>query len=75
MREMYQLSVASEDAPNELEYVDLTFAENNCVNVGQASGLRPSGPQAWTLTPLQVLQTPSNLGGKHGTGHVATEKC
>src|SRR5213082_839858 len=33
MRGMYKLSVAPEDAPNEPEYVDLTFKNGNCVHV------------------------------------------
>src|SRR6184192_3708368 len=33
MRGMYKLSVAPEDAPNESEYVDLTFDDGNCVKV------------------------------------------
>src|SRR5881296_2064376 len=33
MRDMYKLSVAPEDAPNEPEYVDLVFENGNCVAV------------------------------------------
>src|SRR6266446_8962156 len=33
MRDMYKLSVAPEDAPNEPEYVDLVFDDGKCVNV------------------------------------------
>src|SRR5213082_3571674 len=33
MRGMYKLSVSPEDAPNESEYVDLTFENGNCVHV------------------------------------------
>src|SRR5256712_3934834 len=40
MRGMYKLSVAPEDAPNEPEYVDLTFENGNCVNVAQVSDSR-----------------------------------
>ena len=70
MRDMYKLSVAPEEAPDEPEYVDLAFESGNCVSVAQASGLRPSEAQARTLTPLQVLQTLNRLGGKHGIGRV-----
>src|SRR6266403_220578 len=40
MRDMYKLSVAPEDAPDEPEHVDLTFESGNCVSVAQASSLR-----------------------------------
>src|SRR5256712_4704694 len=70
MRDMYKLSVAPEDAPNEAEHVDLTFENGNCVNVAQASRLPSEQAQAGTLTPLQVIQTLNKLGGKHGIGRV-----
>ena len=58
-RGMYKLSVAPEDAPDEAEYVELEFRDGNCVGVnGQ------------TLSPLAVMQTLNNLGGKHGIGRV-----
>src|ERR1700726_3076515 len=37
VRNMYKLSVAPEDAPNEPEYVDLAFENGNCVSVAQVS--------------------------------------
>src|SRR5881396_1325540 len=40
MRDMYKLSVAPEDAPNEPEYLDLTFENGNCINVARPSRLR-----------------------------------
>lgn len=58
-KEMYVLSVAPEDAPNEAEYVELTFEQGNCVAV---NGER--------LTPLQVMNNLNELGGKHGIGRV-----
>ncbi|CAH8767366.1 argininosuccinate synthase [Paenibacillus dendritiformis] len=58
-KEMYVLSVAPEDAPNEAEYVELTFEQGNCVAV---NGER--------LTPLQVMNKLNELGGKHGIGRV-----
>jgi argininosuccinate synthase len=70
MRDMYKLSVAPEDAPNETEYVDLAFGAGNCVNVARPSRLRDADAQAGTLTPLQVMQTLNQLGGKHGIGRV-----
>jgi len=70
MRDMYKLSVAPEDAPNEPEYVELTFENGNCLDVGHASRLPASQVQAGMLTPLQVMQTLNKLGGKHGIGRV-----
>src|SRR6202035_3869024 len=59
MREMYKLSVAPEDAPNEPEYVELDFDRGNCLAVNGKS-----------LSPLQVVQTLNKFGGKHGIGRV-----
>src|SRR5205807_9232524 len=51
-------------------HVELEFDRGNCINVAHASGLRSSEAQAGTLTPLQVMQTLNELGGKHGIGRV-----
>ena len=59
MRDMYKLSVAPEDAPNEPEYVDLVFENGNCVGVNGKK-----------LLPLGVVKTLNKLGGKHGIGRV-----
>ena len=59
MRDMYKLSVAPEDAPNEPEHVDLTFEAGNCVEVNGKK-----------LSPLGVMQTLNELGGKHGIGRI-----
>src|SRR5207248_5531731 len=59
MRDMYKLSVAPEDAPNEPEHVDLAFKNGNCVEVNKKK-----------LSPLGVMQTLNKLGGKHGIGRV-----
>jgi len=59
MRGMYKLSVAPEEAPDEPEYVDLAFEKGICVAVNGKS-----------LSPLQVMQTLNQLGGKHGIGRV-----
>ena len=59
MRDMYKLSVAPEDAPNEAEHVDLACDAGNCVAVNGMS-----------LSPLGVMQTLNKLGGKHGIGRV-----
>lgn len=58
-KDMYVLSVAPEDAPNEPEYVELQFEQGNCVGL---NGER--------LTPLQVMDRLNELGGKHGIGRV-----
>src|ERR1700719_989144 len=58
-RGMYKLSVSPEDAPNEAEYVELEFRDGNCVAVNGK-----------TLSPLAVMQTLNQLGGKHGIGRV-----
>ena len=59
MRDMYKLSVAPEDAPNEAEHVDLSFENGNCFGVNDKK-----------LSPLGVMQTLNKLGGKHGIGRV-----
>ena len=59
IRGMYKLSVAPEDAPNEPEYVELAFENGNCVAVNDKK-----------LSPLGVMQTLNNLGGKHGIGRI-----
>jgi argininosuccinate synthase len=59
MRNMYKLSVAPEDAPDEPEYVELSFENGNCVAINGKS-----------LSPLGVMQTLNRLGGKHGIGRV-----
>ncbi|HEY0455223.1 MAG TPA: argininosuccinate synthase, partial [Verrucomicrobiae bacterium] len=58
-KQMYKLSVAPEDAPNEPEYVSLDFEKGNCVAVNGKS-----------LQPLGVMQALNKLGGKHGIGRV-----
>ncbi len=63
MRNMYKLSVAPEDAPNEPEYVELDFDQGNCVGVS-------GGARSSRMSPHQVLKTLNKLGGKHGIGRV-----
>ena len=70
MRDMYKLSVAPEDAPNEPEHIDLWFEAGNCVNVAPVQkGARAAGTAA-SMSPLQVMETLNKLGGKHGIGRV-----
>ena len=59
-RDMYKLSVSPEDAPDQSEYVTLRFEAGNCVGINAADA----------MTPLQVMETLNQLGGKHGVGRV-----
>ncbi len=56
---MFKLSVAPEDAPDEAEYVELSFVAGDCVAVNGES-----------LSPLGVMKKLNALGGKHGAGRV-----
>ncbi|MBX7157010.1 MAG: argininosuccinate synthase [Verrucomicrobiae bacterium] len=58
-RAMYKLSVSPEDAPDQPEYVELEFEQGNCIAVNGKK-----------LSPLQVMKTLNQLGGKHGIGRV-----
>ncbi|MFY8215224.1 MAG: argininosuccinate synthase [Chthoniobacterales bacterium] len=58
-KEMFKLSVAPEDAPDQSEIVELSFEAGNCVAVNGEK-----------LTPLGVMRTLNTLGGKHGVGRV-----
>ncbi|MBD2845802.1 argininosuccinate synthase [Paenibacillus sp. IB182496] len=58
-RGMYVLSVSPEEAPDEAEYVELTFEAGECTAV---NGER--------MSPLAVMDTLNELGGKHGIGRV-----
>ena len=56
---MFKLSVAPEDAPDQPEYITLDFEKGNCVAINGKS-----------MTPLEVMLTLNQLGGKHGVGRV-----
>lgn len=56
---MYVLSVAPEDAPDQAEYIELEFDKGDCVAI--------NGKE---LSPLQVMETLNEIGGKHGIGRV-----
>ncbi|MRN54305.1 argininosuccinate synthase [Paenibacillus monticola] len=58
-KEMFLLSNAPEDAPDQSEYLELDFLKGECVAL---NGI--------TLTPLQVMEKLNELGGKHGIGRV-----
>jgi argininosuccinate synthase len=53
------LSVFPEDAPDKPEFVELEFANGNCVAVNGKK-----------LNPLGVMKVLNKLGGKHGVGRV-----
>lgn len=56
---MYVLSVAPEDAPDQAEYVELEFEKGDCVALNGAK-----------LSPLEIMDSLNELGGKHGIGRV-----
>lgn len=58
-KDMYLLSVSPEDAPDEAEYLELTFEQGNVVALNGE-----------TMSPLQVMEKLNELGGKHGIGRV-----
>ncbi len=57
--EMYVLSVSPERAPDQAEYIELTFEQGNCTAI--------NGEE---MNPLQVMEKLNELGGKHGIGRV-----
>jgi len=58
-KDMYVLSVAPEDAPDQAEYLDLEFDKGDVVALNGAK-----------MTPLEVMETLNAIGGKHGIGRV-----
>ena len=58
-KDMYKLTEAPEDAPNEAQYVDLEFEKGDCIAVDGRS-----------MNPAQVLKTLNALAGRHGIGRV-----
>jgi argininosuccinate synthase len=58
-KDMFKLSVAPEDAPDQPEYVTLDFTRGDCVAVNGKK-----------LSPLGVMLALNRLGGKHGVGRV-----
>jgi argininosuccinate synthase len=56
---MYQISVAPEDAPDQPEYVELTFE----------TGI-PVAVNGQPLTPAQIVDKLNQIGGKHAIGRV-----
>ncbi|MGK0310308.1 MAG: argininosuccinate synthase [Lentimonas sp.] len=58
-KEMYKLTTAPEDAPDEAEYVELDFERGDCVAVNGKA-----------MNPAQVMKHLNALAGKHGVGRV-----
>ena len=58
-KSIYKLTTDPVDAPDETEYVELTFENGDCT---QVNGV--------VLTPAGVLKELNRLGGKHGIGRV-----
>ena len=56
-QDMFKLSVAPEDAPNQPEYVVIDFKAGNAIAVNGKK-----------MNPLKVMETLNRLGGKHGVG-------
>jgi argininosuccinate synthase len=79
-RDMYVLSVAPEDAPDQAEYVQLLFEKGNCIGLQSenlASVLEKVGEKAQgtqdgytLLTPYGVMRALNVLGGRNGIGRV-----
>jgi argininosuccinate synthase len=59
VRDMYVMSVDPELAPDEAEYVELTFKNGCCVAINGTE-----------LSPLEVMDTLNEIGGEHGVGRV-----
>jgi argininosuccinate synthase len=58
-RDMFKLSVAPEDAPDQPEYVELEFEKGLCTAI--------NGRKA---SPLEVMKELNQLGGRNGIGRV-----
>ena len=58
-KDMYKLTSAPEDAPDDAEYVELDFECGDCVAVDGV-----------TMNPAQVMKHLNKLAGKHGVGRV-----
>lgn len=58
-KSMFKLSVDPQDAPDEPQYIELTFEKGDCVAVDGVA-----------MTPAQVIKTLNRIAGKHGIGRV-----
>jgi argininosuccinate synthase len=58
-REMYKLSVDPEIAPDDPEYIELSFNKGNCIAINGEN-----------LSAYQVISKLNKIAGKHGIGRV-----
>ncbi len=58
-RDMYKLTVDPELAPNEAQYLELTFEKGDCVAIDGQSG-----------SPLEIVRRLNTIAGKHGIGRI-----
>ena len=58
-KDMWRWSVAPEDAPDQAEYLELTYKAGDIVAINGEK-----------MTPAQVLTELNRLGGKHGIGRI-----
>ncbi len=58
-RDMYNLTVDPELAPDEAQYLELTFERGDCVAIDGESG-----------SPLEIVRKLNVIAGKHGIGRV-----
>jgi argininosuccinate synthase len=58
-KDMFRLTVAPEDAPNEAEYVEIEYVKGNPVAI---NGER--------LGPAAIIERANQIGGRHGIGRV-----
>ena len=75
-KDMFRLSVAPEDAPDEAELVELRFERGDCVGIAcrelweMLDSMNYEGNQDANLSPFWVMKVLNKLGGKHGIGRV-----
>lgn len=74
-KDMFRLSVAPEDAPDEAEHIVLHFDRGDCVGVTGPAVRRTLeelglGGDGTSLDPLSVMRVLNKLGGRHGIGRV-----
>lgn len=58
-KDMWRWSVAPEDAPDQPEYIELSYQAGDIVAINGVA-----------MTPAQVLSELNRLGGKHGVGRI-----
>jgi argininosuccinate synthase len=82
LRDMYKLSVAPEEAPDEPEYLELEFERGICValahetvgkllsQLGYQGSVVGSAESRTRLSPFWTMKTLNFLGGRNGIGRV-----